>query len=474
MRIFHVSAECYPVAKVGGLADVVGALPKYQNLAGMDAAVVMPYYDRKFVRENTFDVVFRSATLLGTRRLYFEVLKEATNKLGFDLFLIKIPGLIDRQEVYMYPDENDQFLAFQIAFLDWISYSQQSPDIIHCHDHHSGLVPFLLYHSELYTRLAKTPTVFTIHNGQYHGAFGWERLPLLPEIDLTATGLLDWAGGINPLAAAVKCCNKYTTVSPSYLEELTISSNGLEYLFYIEGAKGSGIINGIDTEIWNPKTDKMIAAKYTAAKVNEGKQKNKEALCARFNLSPDKPLISFIGRLVLEKGADFLAESIATAIIEHGDAVNYFIIGTGDKSMEESLLELKTLYPEQCNVFIGYDEELAHLVYAGSDFLLMPSRVEPCGLNQLYALRYGTVPMVRSTGGLKDTVIDFGDEGGYGIRFNNVSVEDITYAITRAKILYANTTHLQLLRKGMMALDFSWDRSAAAYINIYESLKPTI
>jgi len=165
MRVFHLSAECYPVAKVGGLADVVGALPKYQNQLGWQAAVVMPYYDRKFVQENEFDIVFAASTLLGTRRLFFEILKEKTDKLGFELFLVRIPGLLDRTEVYQYPDEKEQFIAFQLAFLDWISYSQQSPDVIHCHDHHSGLVPFLLQCSRLYTRLANTPTVFTILNG---------------------------------------------------------------------------------------------------------------------------------------------------------------------------------------------------------------------------------------------------------------------------------------------------------------------
>jgi len=474
MRVYHLSAECYPVAKVGGLADVVGALPKYEKIAGIDAAVVMPYYDRKFVRENSFDVVFRASTLLGTRRLYFEVLKETTDKLGFELYLIKIPGLIDREEVYMYPDERDQFIAFQIAFLDWISYSQQSPDIIHCHDHHMGLVPFLLYYSKLYTRLKDTPTIFTIHNGQYHGVFGWEKLSYLPEIDLSKTGLLDWNNMINPLASAVKCCWKYTTVSPSYLEELTTNSNGLEFLFYLERDKGSGIINGIDTQVWDPKTDPMIPVKFSTAKLAQGKQKNKEELCARFGLPTDKPLISFIGRLVLEKGADLIADAIKRSLAEHADQLTFMLLGAGEKDLEKQLAELAALYPGQCNVFIGYDEALAHLVYAASDFLLMPSRVEPCGLNQLYALRYGTVPMVRSTGGLKDTVIDFGDEGGYGIRFNNTSVDDICYSISRAKGLYENTAHLQLLRKRMMALDFSWDRSANEYIHLYESLKSTI
>lgn len=474
MRIFHLSAECYPVAKVGGLADVVGALPKYQNLAGLQAAVVMPYYNRKFVQENAFDIVFRGATLLGTRRLYFEILKEQTDKLGFELFLIKIPGLLDREEIYSYPDEIEQFIAFQIAFLDWISFSQQSPDLIHCHDHHSGLVPFLLYHSKLYTRLANTPTIFTIHNGQYHGAFGWDKLSYLPEIDLTKTGLLDWAGGINPLAAAVKCCWRYTTVSPTYLQELTINSNGLEYLFYMERAKGVGIINGIDTDIWNPKTDPMISSNFSILQVAKGKQANKEALCSKFNLDPNKPLVSFIGRLVIEKGADLLATAIEQSFNEHPGQFNFLLLGAGEKETEIELLQLKAFYPEWCNIFIGYNEALAHLVYAGSDFLLMPSRVEPCGLNQLYALRYGTMPMVRTTGGLKDTVIDFGDEGGYGIRYNNASVEDICEAVSRALVLFNNAKHLQSLRKIMMTLDFSWDRSSKEYINLYKSLNPII
>src|SRR5476651_1308901 len=317
MRIFHLSAECYPVAKVGGLADVVGALPKYQNQAGLHAAVVMPYYNRKFVQENEFDTVFQSSTLLGTRRLYFEILKEKTDKLGFELYLVKIPGLIDREEVYMYPDETDQFIAFQIAFLDWITYTKQTPDIIHCHDHHTGLVPFLMYHSSLYTRLANIPTVLTIHNGQYHGAFGWDKSYYLPEIDPWQTGLLDWRGGINPLASAVKCAWKFSTVSPSYLHELSIKSNGLEYLFYNEGRKGVGIINGIDTQIWDPATDPMLVKNYTAKQVDAGKKKNKEGLCTKFDLSPDKPLFSFIGRLVDEKGADLLPEIIRTSLDKH-------------------------------------------------------------------------------------------------------------------------------------------------------------
>ena len=474
MKVFHLSAECYPVAKVGGLADVVGALPKYQVLSGLEAAVVMPYYNRKFVQENNFDVVFRASTLLGTRRLYFEILKETTNKLGFELFLVKIPGLLDRIEVYSYPDETEQFVAFQIAFLDWISYTQQTPDIIHCHDHHSGLVPFLLQHSPLYKRLSGVPTIFTIHNGQYHGAFSWDKFYLLPELDFSKAGLLDWKGGINPFACAVKCCWRFTTVSPSYLQELRINSNGVESLFIMEQAKGSGIINGIDTAVWDSGTDPLIVKNYSIKEEQAGKQANKEALCHRFNLAVEKPLVSFIGRLVVEKGADMIPAAIKKSLEEHPGGYSFLVLGAGDAAIEQGLTELTVLYPESCFVFIGYDEALAHLVYAGSDFLLMPSRVEPCGLNQLYSLRYGTMPLVRSTGGLKDTVIDFGDDGGYGICFKEASAGDISYSISRALVLYANKSRLQTLRKIMMALDFSWDRSAAAYINLYKSLNPTI
>lgn len=474
MRIYHLSAECYPIAKVGGLADVVGALPKYQNLAGMQAAVVIPYYNRKFVQENEFDVIFEGSSLLGHRRYEFEILKERTDKLGFELFLIRVPGLLDRENIYSYPDEREQFMIFQLAFLDWITWSQQKPDIIHCHDHHTGLIPFLMQHSALYKRLSKVPSVFTIHNGQYHGAFGYEKFIYLPEIDMSKAGLLDWSGGINPLAAAVKCCWRYTAVSPSYLKELEVQSNGLESLFAMERDKGLGIINGIDTQVWNPLTDKMIPANYDTDNFAEGKLADKKALCERFGLSPDLPLVSFIGRLVVEKGADLLADAIKESIDRLRGQINFLILGTGDQDIEEQISELAQQEPVHFKMFLGYDEQLSHQIYAGSDFLLMPSRVEPCGLNQLYALRYGTIPVVRSTGGLKDTVIDFNNGNGYGIRFEDADVAEIVEAVNRSLVLYHNNPQLQLLRNRMMGLDFSWEHSASEYINLYKSLKPTI
>lgn len=470
MKIYHLAAECYPIAKIGGLGDVVGALPKYQVKAGLQAAVVLPHYDRKFVHENKFDVVFRATNLFAGVRQDFEVWKESTDKLGFELYLIHIPGLLDRPEVYSYPDENEQFIAYQLAFLDWINWSQQSPDIIHCHDHHSGLIPFMLQYSAIYARLANTPTVFTIHNGQYHGAFGYSKFKYLPEVDMRYAGLLDWDGGINPLASAVRCSSAYTTVSPSYMEELSWQSNGLERLFQAERHRGVGIVNGIDSQIWDPGNDPMIPAKYSARVFKKGKGDNKKELCKRFNLDPSLPLISFIGRLVDDKGAELLAEAINRSINEHPGKVNFLILGTGDKVIERSIENLVPYQPDHYRIFIGYNEELSHLIYAGSDFLLMPSRVEPCGLNQLYALRYGTIPMVHRTGGLRDTVIDFGEEGGYGICFDQTSVSDICYSVGRAVTLYGDKKHLDTLRARMMELDFSWDRSAKQYIELYQRL----
>lgn len=471
MNVIHLSAECYPVAKVGGLGDVVGALPKYQQAAGVTAIVVLPYYDRKFVKENEFEVIFESRINMGEITYPFQVLREVTDKLGFPLHLIKIPGLLDRTEIYSYPDESEQFIAYQLAFLEWLLQFSILPDVIHCHDHHAGLIPFLLYHSARFKRLAYIPTVLTIHNGQYQGWISWDKLNLLPDIDVWEGELLEWGDCINPLASAVKCCWKYTTVSPSYLEELSINSNGLEDLFIAERSKGVGIINGIDTDIWNPETDLMISGNYNSSTVSEGKLENKKSICKEFFFDINKPLIAFIGRLVIEKGADLLPEAITKILIKHKGELNILILGSGEIEIEENLAHLTASFKEDYNVFIGYHEGLSHRIYAGADFLLMPSRVEPCGLNQLYSLRYGTVPIVRSTGGLKDTVVDVTEENGYGICFEEASVDGIINAVSRAIEIYKNSTQMQLLRNRMMNLNYSWHQSATQYINLYNNLK---
>ncbi len=472
MEIIHVSAECYPVAKAGGLGDVVGALPKYQTDLGHIGKVVMPMYRTKFLYENEWELVHEGNQRLGQHNFNYAVIKEKTNKLGFDLYLVDINGLLDREKIYGYDDDTERFLGFQIAVCDWMSKWHHKPDIIHCHDHHTGLIPFFIQHCYDFKKLGDIPTVFTIHNAQYQGQFSWDKWYLLPSYDQWRWGLLDWNNMINPLASGIKCAWKVTTVSPSYLDELKFSANGIENLIQYEQGKSVGIINGIDADVWDPTKDQLIIKNYDDHLVKEGKRKNKKELAQMFGLDPDKPLIAFIGRLVGEKAADVLPDAIRSSIYHHHGNANFLVLGSGDAAVENKLDEVKHQLNGYVNTYIGYNESLSHLMYAGADFLLMPSRVEPCGLNQLYALRYGTVPMVRNTGGLKDTVKDFGDWQGYGIRFNNATVGDITHSVGRAIDLYWNKPHLyNWMRSYMMHIDNSWDQSASEYINLYKSLK---
>lgn len=466
MELFHISAECFPVAKVGGLADVVGALPKYQAKCGHHVKVIMPQYNVKFIEENLFEIIFQGSVTLGNLIFSFSIHKETTNKLGFELYLIAIPDLFDRKAVYGYDDDIERFVAFQIAALDFISSSATIPAIINCHDHHTGLIPFMMLYCFKYEKLRAVSTVITIHNGLYQGQFGFEKMNYIPEFDLVHKNVLEWDHCINSLAVAVKCAGGVTTVSPSYLNEINIFANGLESLFQNVRYKSRGILNGIDVEIWNPMTDEMLERNYAFADFEYGKKGNKEKLCSLFNLDPEKPLFSFIGRLFDEKGGDLLLDASSLALQEYAKEINIFVLGSGNPCIESQLNNLIPHFKGNFNASIGYHEALAHLVYAGSDFMLMPSRVEPCGLNQMYALRYGTVPVVRRTGGLQDTVIDFGDHGN-GICHDQASVEDICYSIGRAKQLYENKVALnEVIARGMNT-DNSWERVCKEYIEMY-------
>jgi len=471
MEIIHVSAECYPVAKAGGLGDVVGALPRYQREAGHVAKVVMPMYRTKFLNDNQWEVVHKGYTHMGNYWFNYTVIKEQTNKLGFDLYLVDIYGLLDREKPYGYADDADRFIAFQIAVADWIAVWRHRPDIVHVHDHHTALLPFMFKYCYAYRHLQYIPTVLTIHNGEYQGWLNWDRSNLIPEWDSFKTGLLDWKGVINPLACGIRSAWRVTTVSPTYLEEMRYDAAGLEALLEYEKGKTSGILNGIDTVVWNPATDYYIEDHYSVDTVEEGKQQNKLRLCDRFNLDPRKPLITFIGRLVGEKGADLLPQAVEDSFYYIGRKMNFLILGSGLPDIQGRLTGIQGLARGDYNTYIGYDEALSHLIYAGADFILMPSRVEPCGLNQLYALRYGTVPVVRNTGGLHDTVIDYGDKNGYGIRFNQETVGDMTHGIWRSVELYQQPQKLYELRQRMMKLDFSWQSSVRAYLDLYEGMR---
>ncbi len=471
MEIIHISAECYPVAKAGGLGDVVGALPKYQCKAGHIAKVVMPMYRTKFLYENEWTVDFKGNANLGSWFFDFTIIKESTNKLGFDLFLVDINGLLDRQRIYGYDDDAERFTAFQIAVASWMSSWEHNPDVVHCHDHHTGLLPFMMQYCYDFKKLSSIPTVFTIHNAQYQGWMGWDKSRYIPRWDLWKRGMLEWADAINPLASAIKCATRVTTVSWSYMEELRFNSNGLEKLFEYERGKCIGILNGIDNEVWNPVNDKYLTDHYSVKKVTAGKQKNKESLCVQFSLDPEKPLFVFIGRLVGEKAAEILPDAIKTSIYYTQGAACFLVLGSGDPDVEWRFTEMIEPYKGNFNAVIGYDETLSHRMYAGADFLLMPSRVEPCGLNQMYAMRYGTVPVVRSTGGLQDTVVDMGDPEGFGIRFNNASIPDVEYSIGRGISVYQDTAHMEKMRKWMMEIDHSWESTVDQYTQVYESLR---
>lgn len=474
-NIHFLSAECYPAAKTGGLADVVGALPKYLNQLGADVYVFMPKYNMKWFRDKHFIEEYRSTLQLGTRYYNYIIQQYGGNDLGFLLYVIDIPGLFDRDGVYAdartgnyFQDETERNLAFQIAYLDFIKTWAVLPDIIHNHDHHVGLVPFMIKYCPTYQRLKSIPTVFTIHNQAYQGSFSWAKKNLLPYFDPWKSGEIDWADRINPLASSVKCAWKVTTVSPSYMQELKYNSYGLEWLFNSEAHKSVGILNGIDDDVWSPKNDEFLDHQLRKS-VSSFKNANKKQLLEGSQLDPKVPVVAFIGRFAAEKGADLLPGIMDTAI-NAGVPLNFLILGTGDKGVERNIAYLTQKHPTRVISFISYNESLSHKIYAGADFILMPSRVEPCGLNQMYALRYGTIPIVHNLGGLRDSVLDIGYPNGNGIKFPNLSLHEIGTALGRAAALYADSTKLEEVRKNAMAVDYSWTKSAKEYLDIYQSL----
>jgi starch synthase len=363
MKLFHISAECYPVAKSRRTGRCSWCLPKYQTQQKHNVGVVIPNYGNSFFDQKTLKSVYSGSLTLGEKSLDYKILKEKKSTLGFTLYLIDIPELFGRPNVYGYPDDTERFTAFQIAFLDWLVATKNIPKIIHCHDHHTGLIPFMVKHAFKYEILKDIPSIITIHNAQYQGSFSFEKLNYLPPFDLSHIGLLEWNNTINPLATAIKCAWKITTVSSSYLDEMSFSANGLEDLLRHEKSKSIGILNGIDTEVWNPETDEMIEKNFSLQNYKEGKATNKKVLCKRFNLDDTKPLFVFIGRLVGEKGADLLPNICRIAFLDYLNKINILILGSGSAEVEESLENLKVFYKTNYNVYIGYNEQLSHQIY---------------------------------------------------------------------------------------------------------------
>ncbi|MGA9211196.1 glycogen synthase [Kaistella sp.] len=468
MRIFNLSIECYPVAKVGGLADVVGALPKYLNkIEGVEASVIMPWYNKPFVHDHSFEIVFDGWIHQHYQTFQVQVMKERSKILGFDLYLVKIPGLLDRDNPYGYWDESQQFLAFQHGVLHWLTAMKIRPDVLHCHDYHTGLVPFMIENCPEFDFLKGVKTIGTIHNGEYQGQMKWEMVNYFPWFNGEKCGLLDWDGWINPLAVMMKCCHAFNAVSGGYMDELFQNFRGLESLVQQEYAKAHGIINGIDTEIWDPEVDPFLAFNYGKRNADSGKWKNKKEICEEYGLNPDLPLFSFIGRFAGEKGADLLPEIVWKSIQETYGSLNIIVLGSGDKNIEYQLSELSHRFSNFA-LDLGYKEYLSHKIYASSDFLLMPSRVEPCGLNQMYAMRYGTVPIVRYIGGLRDTVEDI-STGGSGLNFGEATANATVHAMHRALHIYHKEGLMKELIQSNMSFDFSWERSAKKYLQLYQN-----
>jgi len=477
IQVLHISAECYPAAKTGGLADVVGSLPKYYTKAGILSAAIIPKYALKWIQGREWVTVYGGSVWVNWKEWRFTVQQEAGNSLGYPLFVVDIPGLYDRPGIYNdpsgapYGDEIERYITFQQAVLDWLlSFPwQERPRVLHCHDHHTALIPWMVKHCPAYQQLAPIPTVFTIHNGQYQGAFGWSSGHLLPPYEAPARALLDWNGIINPMATAIKTAWAVTTVSESYLYELHESSLGLESLFRQEWRKEYGIVNGIDADVWDPGTDPMVQHRLEGNDIQGFKAKNKKQLCEWFGFPEDAPLISFIGRMVGEKGVDILPDTYRR-FIHSGTRACFLVLGTGEPWIQNQFRAMAHQYPGRFNAVIDYNEALSHQIYAGSDYLIMPSRVEPCGLNQMYAMRYGAIPIVRSIGGLKDTVPDIADPSGNGrgIRFDQFSVEDASHALYRAVSMWHNEPGIvAFLRQRIMAVDFSWENTIERYTAIY-------
>jgi starch synthase len=474
MKILHISAECYPAAKAGGLGDVVGALPKYLNQAGMETAVIMPKFRTKWLSAQTFRVLMRGTVRLGWHNAAYSIEECETDALGFKLYVVNCPQYFDRNGIYTeesgwaFHDDTERWLTFQQAVIHWVMGMREKPKVLHCHDHHTGLIPFFLKYCPDYPNLSHIATIFTIHNGMYQGAFSWQLQHLLPFYQAEARGFLDWGNAINPMASAIRCSWRFSTVSPGYLEELRNNSGGMEWVINNEWHKSAGILNGIDAQVWNPATDPMLPNPLKNNDVDAFKAANKMVILEKFALKPDLPIVTFIGRVVGEKGADLLPETIGK-YLSMGAATNFIILGTGDPSVTDAFKRMAAHFPDRFGCAIMYDETLSHQLYAGSDFLVMPSRVEPCGLNQMYALRYGTVPIVRSVGGLKDSVEDIGaPSGGAGIRFTHFSADDLTLALHRAMQLYWDRPdEFKKLRQRIMQIDYSWERSTADYIDMY-------
>jgi len=476
MRVLHVCSELYPLLKTGGLADVLGALPFAQKEIGIDTRILLPAYPKISAGIENTHVVTEFDNFAG------HVVLRYGEYNGIGIYLIDAPHLYWREgNPYHDTDYNDYADNYKrFALLGWVGAelatsldSWWRAEVVHAHDWHAGLVAAYLFNKG---RPAKS--VFTIHNLAYQGQFAHRHLYEigLPEGMFHVDGL-ELFGQISYLKAGLYYSDMVTAVSPTYAKEITTPdfAYGLQGLLtgLREAGKLAGILNGVDQEIWHPSCDAYIQHHYKLKSI-AGKKKNKADLQAYFNLpqQPDALLFVMVTRLTEQKGVDLL---IATAdeIVKQGGQLT--ILGSGAKHLEEGICQLAQRYPEHIAVKIGYDEALSHLMVAGGDVILVPSRFEPCGLTQLYGLQYGTLPLVRKTGGLADTVVDstpenIKDRTATGFVFEQATAEDLRRSIQQAFDIWQKPRVWSALRANAMVQDFSWRKAAEQYRVLYERL----
>ncbi len=477
-KILFVSSEVSPLARTGGLGDVVGALPPVLRRQGYDVRIIMPLYKPISARYGS-DLQFLGWHMIrmGWRTLYCGVLKMDLD--GQIIYFIDNEYYFNHDQIYLdYSFDIERFSFFQRAVLDSLEKPLDfMPDILHLHDWQTGMIPCLLQaHYHPYSRLRQLRTIFTIHNLKYQGIHGKERiadLMDLPERFLTEDGVLR-DGVPNFMKAGIVYADQVTTVSPTYAAEIRQEyyGEGLHDLLNRQAHKLTGLINGIDTEKYNPATDPDIACRYTNENWKEGKAACKAALQAELGLRQQAslPLVVMVTRLVEQKGLDLLLHVLEELL---DGSLQLAILGTGEVQYEQALRETAKRNPEIMAVSLTFDDALARRFYAGADLFLMPSLFEPCGLSQMIAMRYGTIPVVRETGGLKDTVQPYNQYtgSGNGFSFSNVNAHELLF-ITRyaCDILRHMPEAWQALVRQAMQEDFSWNRSATRYGRLYELL----
>jgi len=483
LQIAYISPEAVPYVKTGGLADVAGALPDALSRMGNTVKVFLPLYSS--ISKTKYGIESLKSGIpitAASRNESFDLYHVPEKTADCEYYFIKMDKYFDREDLYVspetgkdYEDNDERFIAFSKAVLESIIALEWQPDIIHCNDWQSGLIPaFIKYHADNHNYFKNSRTVFTIHNIAYQGLFPAKTFLKL-DLDqklFSPTGAFEYYSKISFLKVGLSLADVLTTVSERYAEEIQSSEEygcGMEGILHQRTNDLYGVLNGIDYNIWDPSTDKLIKANYKPEKL-DGKKKNKNAL-RKINKLPmvrrDVPLIGIISRLADQKGFDIFAES-ADDIFKHD--IQMVILGSGDEKYEKMLAKLAAKYPKKLAVNVKFDNELAHLIEAGSDMFLMPSRYEPCGLNQLYSLKYGTVPIVRETGGLADTITNCNPVKGTGNGFvfkeyeSNELLNTIKFAV---EIYKSKNIWTDIMKRGM-AEDFSWDSSAIKYMQVYE------